>query len=286
MSIIESSATALVRFTGLGIVVFNKEKQRGEIGIIRDDKHVLSVRIQQPRFKDGAEKDIVVYEDIAVYKDLPKTGVEIGIKGDSSSQVAGYDVYKAPGDFNRLESEDLNDYRWIVNLASLHGEKMVTTSREDRFPMSKLFINNGLFYVHKLDTDLFFEKVEKDAGGNEKSRVDFGFLGETIGVKIEGDAVKFSIKNGDAVETHDLVRVNGLPFRIEIKNMDYSEEAELSDMPEYNKYLANPNGTTYELEPKKIDSAASGDAVGVKVFCHPGDGNDGGGLRSIEDLEA
>lgn len=283
MSIIESSATALIRFSGLGIVVFNKEEQRGEIGIIRDNKHTLSVRLQRPRFKDGAEKDLIVYEDIAAYKDLPKDGVEIAVKNTGSSSVVGYEIYKSPGDFNRLESEDLNDYRWIVNLPSLHGEKLINPMRDDRFPLSKLFIGNGLFYVHKLDTDLFFEKVEKDADGNETGREDFGFIGETIGVKIEGDAVAFSIKIGDKVETHDLSRVDGLPFRIEIKNMDYTEEAEMSDMPEYNKYLANPSGVTYELEPKKENTAGDGGAIGVKVFCHPGDGGD---LRSIDDLQA
>lgn len=285
MSIVESSATALVRFTGLGIVCFNKEKQRGEIGIIRDDKHTLTVKVQQPRFQDGAEKDIIVYQDVAVYKDLPKTGVVVEIKANGNPSVAGYEVYKAEGDFNRLESEDLNDYRWVVNLASLHGESLVTPTSEDRYPISKLYIDNGLFYVHKLDTDLFFEKVEKDAGGNETAREDFGFIGETIGVKIEGDEVNFSIRVGDETETHNLARVNGIPYRIEIMNMDYDENAELSDMPEYHKYLANPSGTTYELEPKKIASAAGGGAVGVKIFCHPGDG-EGGDLRSIDDLEA
>ncbi len=285
MSIVESSATALVRFTGLGIVCFNKEKQRGEIGIIRDDKHTLTVKVQQPRFKDGAEKDIVVYEDVAVYKDLPKTGVVVEIKAKGNPSVAGYEVYKAEGDFNRLESEDLNDYRWVVNLASLHGESLVTQAREDRYPISKLFIDNGLFYVHKLDTNLFFEKVEKDAGGNETAREDFGFIGETIGVKIEGDEVNFSIRVGDETHTHNLARVNGIPFRIEIINMDYNENAELSDMPEYHKYLANPSGTTYELEPKKMAASAGGGAIGVKMFCHPGD-FEGGDLRSIDDLEA
>lgn len=283
MSIVESSATALVRFTGLGLVVFNKDKQRGEIGIIRDDKHTLSIKVQQPRFKDGAEKDVIVYEDVVVYKDLPKTGVVIDIKTNGDSPVSGFEVYKAAGDFNRLESEDINDFRWVVNMANLHNESLVATSREDRFPISKLFIENGLFYVHKLDTDLFFEKVEKDGEGNEKNREDFGFLGETIGVKLESGHVDFSIKIGDEVHNHALQRVSGLPFRIEIKNMDYNEDAELSDMPEYHKYLANPNGTTYELEPKKAASAADGGAVGVKVFCHPGEGGD---LRSIDELEA
>ena len=53
MSVNESSATALVRFTGLGIVCFNKERQRGEVGVIRDNKHELSIKIQQARFSGG-----------------------------------------------------------------------------------------------------------------------------------------------------------------------------------------------------------------------------------------
>jgi hypothetical protein len=47
MSLNESSATALVRFTGLGIVCFNEDKQRGEIGAIRDTKHKLTIKLQR-----------------------------------------------------------------------------------------------------------------------------------------------------------------------------------------------------------------------------------------------
>jgi len=68
MSVNEGSATALVRFTGLGIICFNDEGQRGEIAIIRDDKHQLSIRIQRPVYQEGAEQDIVVYRDIAAYE--------------------------------------------------------------------------------------------------------------------------------------------------------------------------------------------------------------------------
>jgi hypothetical protein len=284
MSIVESSATALVRFTGLGITCFNQEKKRGEIGIIRDDKHTLTIKIQQPKYKDGAEKDIIVYEDIAVYKDLPKTGVEINITTSGNSPVSGYELYKAPGEFDRLESEDLNDYRWIVNMEELHGQKVESLDRGDRFPLSKLFIDNGLFYVHKLDTNLFFEKVKKDSEGNENDRRDFGFIGETIGVKLEAGEVNFSIRIGDEVHTHSLARMAGLPARIEVMNMDYSEDPEFSDMPEYEKYLSSASGATYTLEPKKAAAAAGGGAVGREVFCHPLEG--GGELRSIDDLES
>jgi hypothetical protein len=111
MAIIESTATVLVRFTGLGIIVFNQEKQRGEIGIIRDEKHQLSIKIQEPRFKDGVDKDLITYEDITVYKDLQKKGVKIEIVTKGNSAINGYQTYQADGEFNRLDSVDTNDFR-------------------------------------------------------------------------------------------------------------------------------------------------------------------------------
>ncbi len=278
MAIIESSATALVRFTGLGIITFNEEKKRGETAIIRDDKHRLTVKIQQPKFKDGAEKDIIVYENIAVYDNLPKKGIEISINTNGNSTVDGFEIYKATGEFNRLEAEDVNDYRWIVDMKSLHGENLVKAESQNRFPISKLFIGNGLFYAHKLDTNLFFSKIEKDANGAEVSREIFGNIAETIGVKLESDEVCFEIKIGDETFSHTLARANGLPYRIEIGNMNYDEDAVKSDMPDYYKYQTSKNGVTFELEPIK-ESEGAGDSVTFGAFCHPI-----GGVISIEEF--
>lgn len=284
MSIKESSATALVRFTGLGIICFNETKGRGEIAVIRDEKHSFLIKIQQPRFKDGIEKDLIVYEDIAVYKDLPKTDVMIEIKANKNAAIDDYEVYTASGDFQRSESEDFNDFRWIVDMNNLHSENIVANEDENRYPISKLFIGNGLFYAHKLDTNLYFEKIEKDAEGNEKSRDVFGNVAETIGVKIEADEVLFKIKIGDKEESHKLVRVQGLPFRIEIANMDYDENAVTSDMPDYYKYLGSESGASVALETIKDESetgANSGGSVNFKVFCHPIVAD----ISSIEELE-
>jgi hypothetical protein len=286
MSIIESTATALVRFTGLGIVCFNQVKQRAEIAVIRDEQHELSVKVQQPRFKDGIEKDIIVYEDIAVYQLLPKTGVEIEIKAGGDAAIAGYEIYQADGEFDRLTSDDANDFRWIVGMTNLHGEMLVKSADENRYPVSKLSVANGLFYAHKLDTDLFFEKVEKDASGTEANREAFGNVAETIGVKIEADTVNFNIKIGDETHSHPLERVSGLPFRIEISNMNTDENAVMSDMPDYYKYLSSPSGVTFELEPvrENDDDGVSGGPVSGSMFCHPVDG--GGACFSVEDFQA
>jgi hypothetical protein len=280
MSIIESTATALVRFTGLGIVVFNAQKKRGEIAIIRDDKHELSIKIQQPRFKDGLDKDIILYEDIASYTKLPSEGVEIAITTNGEAATKGYEIYQSAGEFNRLESDDTNDFRWIVQMNKLHTEGVAAAKAADQYPISKLFIENGLFYVHKLDTSLFFEKVEKDSNGSEKGRETFGNVAETIGVKIEADVVNVAVKIGGKEDSHTLARVAGLPFRIEIRNMNYAEDAAISDMPDYYKYFASASGAAIDLSPVKVDAA--GDAVTRTDFCHPIEG--GGDIVSIDDL--
>jgi hypothetical protein len=113
MAINESSATALVRFTGLGIVCFNKDRKRGEIGAIRDNKHTLTVKIQKPVYQEGADSDIIVYQDIATYQELPKDGVQIEIKAAANPGIEGYEIYQS-GDFDRLDSADVNDFRWVA----------------------------------------------------------------------------------------------------------------------------------------------------------------------------
>ena len=267
MSVKESSATALVRFTGLGIICFNKDLRRGEIGAVRDNNHLLSIRIQQPVYQDGAGSDTIVYQDIATYENLPKEDVRIEIKALGKPAIEGYEIYQ-PGDFNRLDSPDVNDFRWLVNMNDLHGDAALVPSTGGRDPLTRIYIGNGLFYSHKLDTNLFFEKVGKDATGNAAPAEVFGNIAETVGVKIEGDEVSFTIRIGDKEETQSLKRVAGLPFRIEIKNMDHSDNAVYSDMPDYYKYMSSPTGDRFDLNPI-IEKTAGGGAVNLVEFCHP-----------------
>lgn len=282
MSVKESSATALVRYTGLGIICFNKERQRGEIAAIRDNKHVLTIKIQKPVYQDGGGKDIIVYQDIATYQQLPKDDVQIEIKATRKPAIEGYEVYQS-GDFDRLESADVNDFRWIVNMNTLHGDALLSPTTQQSYPLTKLYIGNGLFYTHKLDTNLFFEKVEKDPSGTATKREVFGNVGETIGVKIEGDEVSFTIRMGGKEETHSLQRVEGLPFRIEIKNMDYSENPVYSDMADYYGFLSSPTGHQFDLKPvveDTPDAKTRGGSINQLEFCHPIASD----LPSIDDL--
>ncbi|HEY0544796.1 MAG TPA: hypothetical protein VGC91_05295 [Pyrinomonadaceae bacterium] len=271
MPIQESSATALIRFTGLGIICFNKDQHRGEIAAIRDNKHLLSVRIQQPVYQEGGESDVVVYQDVATYEQLPKDDVQIEIKATSDDAIEGYQIYQGR-EFDRLNSADINDFRWVVNVNSLHGDAALNPTAEHRYPITKIYVGNGLFYTHKLDTDLFFEKVEMDASGTATAREVFGSVAETIGVKLEGEEVSFTIRIGEQEETRSLRRVAGLPFRIEIKNMDYNEDAVYSDMADYYTYLSSPDGSQFDLSPVNEEAGeedADGGAFNQKQFCHP-----------------
>jgi hypothetical protein len=278
MAVHESSATALVRFTGLGIVCFNKDKERGEIAAIRDNKHTLTIKIQKPAYQDGVDNDVIVYQDIATYHKLPQDDVQVEIKAVNAPAIEGYEIYQS-GDFDRLDSADVNDFRWIVNMSSLHGETALAPAGQQKHPLAKIYIGNGLFYTHKLDRNLFFEKVEKDSSGAPRQREAFGNVAETIGVKIEGDEVKVTVRIGAREETHSLQRVDGLPYRIEIKNMDYGAGAIYSDMPDYYRYLASPTGNQFDLTP--VIEESGGESISQLDFCHPIGSDD---LRSIDDL--
>jgi hypothetical protein len=283
MSVKESSATALIRFTGLGIICFNKEQRRGEIGAIRDNKHTLSVAVQQPMYQEGADGDVIAYRDIASYSNLPKEDVQIEIKAASNAAVEGYEIYQH-GEFDRLDSADPNDFRWIVNMNQLHGDTPLTVTGEKRHPLAKIYISNGLFYTHKLDTNLFFEKVSTNANGNGAQREVFGNVAETIGVKIDADEVIFAISIAGKEEVHTLRRIPGLPFRIEIRNMDHSANAVYSDMPDYYSYLSDPSEQRFDLVPVAEDvdgDKASAGSINLREFCHPIGSDD---LTSIDQL--
>ncbi len=274
MSINESSATAIVSVRGLGIGCFNPEKKRRETALIHDGKHQLSVKILKPSFIDGTGEDCLSYVNVNSYRNLPAKDVEISIKGVGNPAIEGYEVYTAEK-FDRLNTDesDENDFRWLVNVTGneMHAGKLVKSSNRHSFPVTRLSIENGLFYTRSLNKEFIFEKVEKDADGNEVARSAFGNVAETVGTKIESDFVSFKIKVGDEEHTHLLPRNEGLPYKIEISNMNYDEDAEVSDMPTYYSFFADSEGKVFDLEP--LESIAQGRAANQKEFCHPIEGD-------------
>lgn len=269
MPVQESSATALIRLTGLAMICLNQTDQRGEIGIIRDDKHELTISLRQPVYEDGTN-DVVRYRDVVTYQQLPNEDVRVEIKAQGAP-VAGYQIYQN-GDFDRLSSRDPNDFRWLVSMDELHSDGALTPTSEQPYSLTKVYLPGGLFYTNQLDQKLFFEKVKKDANGVEDQREDFGRVAKTLGVRLDGDEVSFTIRIGDREETHVLPRIAGLPHIVELKNINYDPDAVFSDMPDYYKYLASPSGDQFELRPVKKDpntGVITAQSVNQEDFCHP-----------------
>lgn len=280
MSLNESSATALVRFTGLGIICFNPNQQRVEVAAIRDHRHAFTLRIQKGGFLEGVGNDALGYQDIAAYEKLPNQGVRIEIRATGAGAIQGYQVYEN-GNFDRLDSPDANDFRWLVNLTKLHSDTSLKPLKQAQHHLAKIYIGNGLFYTHRLDKNLFFEKVERDqASGHEKREV-FGNVGETMGAKILGDEVVVTVRIGQREEIHVLPRVEGLPHRIDFRNMDPSGNAVFSDMADYYGYISSADGSRFDFTPVQDTDASDGGSVNQIEFCHPIVTDD---VPSIDDL--
>lgn len=273
MPVRESSATALVRVRGLGIACFNDTKNRGEVALIRDTRHTLSLRISKPVFVEEAGMDTVSYDDVITYEAIDPMDVSIEISGVGKSLISGYELF-TEGNFDRLNGEnDENDFRWIVQMESdeLHGQDLVKNDallEQNQNQVSRLFIGNALFYTCEVNENFFFEKIKKDAAGNEIGREDFGFIAETLGAKIEAEYVRFNLKVGFEEHTHVFPRVVGSPVKIEITNMDLTPEAVISDMPDYYRFLQDESGIKFDLNNVNNDEETSGDSTTGEEFCH------------------
>ncbi len=276
MSVIENSATALVRVKGLGIACFNATNQRNETSLIRDGRHRLTIRISKPAFVEEAGSDTVSYDDIVTYESIDPMDSSIEISGSGNSMISGYELFTGET-FDRLnpEGNDPNDIRWIVKLESdeLHGGSLVKNddlSAQNQMTITKLYISNALFYTNEVNENFFFEKIKKDADGKEIERSDFGCIAETMGAKIEAEFVTFKLKVGNEEHTHVFPRVIGSPVKIEITNSDPNPSAVISDMPDYYRFLKDESGITFDLNNVTNDETGtvSGDSTTGDEFCH------------------
>jgi hypothetical protein len=274
MPVKENSATALVRVRGLGIVCFNRFKNRGEMGLLRDGKHTLSLKISKPVFIEEATSDTVSYDDIVTYESLDPLSTEIEISGEGNSTVNGYEIFMGEK-FDRLNAEDNdpNDFRWIVRMESeeLHGGALVRNddvAARSQIQVSQLFVSNALFYTNDINENLVFEKIKKEAGGKEVGREDFGFIAETVGAKIESEFVRVRIKTGGEEHIHVFPRVIGSPVKIEVNNIDFNSKSIVSDMPDYYRFLKDESGVEFDLNNVNNDGQAAGDSTTGDDFCH------------------
>lgn len=262
-------ATAFVRSTGLAIICLNEKNQRCEIGFLRDEKHQFGLAVKCPVY-EGGKNDFVDYREVVSYNYLPSENVRVEIKTKGAPE-AGCQIYQNGVDFDRLTAKDTNDFRWLVDLKKLHDNSALNSTAQQPYPLTRVHLLSGIFHTHQLDEDLEFEKVKRDASGVEALPVNFGRVAKTLGARIYGDEITLTINIGDTKIKHVLPRIAGLPYIIELNNMDPDTQEIYSDMPDYYKYIASPCGEQVELRPiKKVDPAGTeGYAISLEDFCHP-----------------
>jgi hypothetical protein len=185
MPIDTSSAAAVVRFSGLGVLRFNRDRTLAENLFLHEAGHTVTVEIFKPlvarlktffsqnpeeatglatfrRFPDDNEpcplyKRVAVYEDIDVSQMDTNNGpldVCIDVSGEGYTERNGVETFE-PAPFDRLAGEgDENDFRWIVNVtaAGLLGTPVPTTAQNSEIttsvPTTRLKIRNAEFYTH------------------------------------------------------------------------------------------------------------------------------------------
>ncbi|HQU82712.1 MAG TPA: hypothetical protein PKY59_06295 [Pyrinomonadaceae bacterium] len=273
MPITKSSATAFINVRGLGIVCFNPQKKRCETAIIRSGDHKLTLNIYKPAFIESGGADKLGYTPVFSREITETEDVSIEISGNGNPQIGGYELFETES-FNRLENDiNDNDIRWILNLEGeeMHNESLVKNEQfavSEKPSVTKLFIENGLFYsVMPNEKEIlnapFFRKFDPQ----NKSEEDFGFVAETMGVNIESDEVTVKLKIGGTENNWSLPRIEGLPYKIEITNVDPNPDAPLSDLFVCYKFLSAADSTEFELRPKEQTSSA-GSSVTGKQYCH------------------
>jgi hypothetical protein len=302
MPIDTSSAAAVVRFSGLGVLRFNRARTLAKNLFLHEAGHAMTIEIFKPlvarlktfysqnpdeakglatfrRFPDDKEssplyKRVAVYEDIDVSQMDTNNGpldVCIEVSGEGYTEMNGVEPFE-PAHFNRSTGEgDLNDFRWIVNVTAdgLLGSPVPTTASTSEItpavPTTMLKIRNAQFYTHSLAADDYHQVEEVLPGGRAASTPTrfFGKINDEIGARIDAETVRVEVTIGGEAHTHMLPKLE-MPYVIYIKN---NAAVSGSDMPIYKK-LYETTGPTFDLlTNEEIRSMAESTTITGREFC-------------------
>jgi len=204
MPIVTSSAAAIVRFSGLGVLCFNGDT--AENLFLHEAGHTLTVEIFEPllaRLKDFYDSNPEeaeglatvrrfpddpntgkLYKRLTLYEDLDATQLDtngvpkeiyIKVTGDLNPALSAVEPFEGtPGEFVRTApGNHENDFRWMVNVtrAGLMGPLTMGCTVSGAVPTNSLLeIKNAMFYTETLaanenDVPLVFKKVANVPSG-------------------------------------------------------------------------------------------------------------------------
>jgi hypothetical protein len=302
MPIDTSSAAAIVRFAGLGVLSMAEGNRQAKNLFLHEAGHTLTVEIFKPlvermkafystypweaeglaafkRFPDDAEscalyKRLAVYEDLDVSQMDTQNGsldISIDVSAAEGAEFEGVQTFKHPTpSIDRMAPDDYkNDIRWMVSSYML-GRRSAMAMAALTCPTTELRIRNATLYTETLAADenknaLVFKKVRDIAGAAPEwaAAETFGSISDEIGAVIDAKIVKVEVTIGTEVHTHMLPKLE-LPYVIYIKN---NAAVSGSDMPIYRR-LYDPVGDTFDLlTAAEIDSQQGSTMITGRDFC-------------------
>jgi hypothetical protein len=204
MPLNHDKATAKISVTGLAISSFIETTRNWEVALIKDDKHVLRLKVL--KFDDEGNRSIATFE----IDDKHKIFVTA-----ANAVVPDEPLFMSePFDRKDPETSDPEDFRWIVDFErEFNGGNRIEVKK---IPATELFVSQPVLYAesdHKRrDLDLV------NLGTNEST--EFGTLAEVCNGDITcnpGGAVILRVE-GPLGFSIDLPHIEGHTHKIRIEN--------------------------------------------------------------------
>ena len=234
--------TIYVTLEGMGFACFNARRGGAEIAFLRLPRHELRIDITGSNGRKWSSADSGGIADDAKIE-LP----------NSRALINKFRLNKRGGFYRKrgIESDnDPLDLRWLLDLESeeMHGGKASLTKppRDGGSvrALTRMFLPNAHFFAEQVLPIEYMREETNSPAGTDKPK-DFGFIGDTLGAKIDATSASLKINENDIFRFHEDAKPDEVTrFFVNISNVCSplaSPTATQSDFPKYYEVLSFPN---------------------------------------------
>lgn len=261
MGLQHDDATATVLVTGLALGCYNPSTQNWEIGLIRQPRHRLTIKVVKQTETGSSWMRFQLDDQHRIFVDSQKA-----IAPDSPFYTVGATLDR------KDEDHDHEDFRWVIDFENElnNGEEVELQYPEDGH-VTEMYVAKPLLYA---DTDTFaldpFFLVDTER--TPPTRSEFGLFTEGAKADItcqDGGAVILRIEGPQGFEVY-LPHSAGEPHFIHVDNTcPEHEDSEMgagdpSDFALYYTMIQSTDGTRFDLKPR--DGGLGEGAVCNKTF--------------------
>jgi hypothetical protein len=210
MPLPHDKATAIVTVTGLALGCYNPATENWEVGFIRHDKHVLSVKVNK-ELADGT----------STFKFELDTNHRVFIDAENAESVKD-PIFTTGGAFDRTnDNHDHEDFRWVVDLETELNNGAPVTLVHPPDPVTEMYVAKPHLYA---DPNSFTDKATILKNLDDETQSPFGFLAEGcnaditckpgggVVLRIEGpQGFSIYLPHGSGTKPHSIVFDNTCP---------------------------------------------------------------------------